>query len=63
MLAVVISVVLQVSYHLYQGTARTIAVAATFTVFSIYFARTRRIFPVVVAHFCIDAYALVKGAF
>jgi len=60
---VVISVALQVSYHLYQGAARAIAVAATFTVFSIYFARTRRILPVVVAHFCIDAYALIRGVF
>jgi len=62
-LAVVISVALQVSYHLYQGAARAIAVAATFTVCSIYFARTRRILPVVVAHFCIDAYALIRGVF
>jgi len=62
-LAILVSVALQVSYHLYQGIARTIAVAATFTVFSIYFVRTRRILPIVVAHFCIDAYALIKGAF
>ena len=60
-LAIVISVALQVSYHLYQGLVRSIAVAATFTVFSIYFARTRRIMPVVVAHFCIDAFALLRG--
>ena len=60
-LAVLVSVALQVSYHLYQGAARSIAVAAIFTVFSIYFARTRRIVPVVIAHFCIDAYALVRG--
>jgi len=60
-LAVVVSVALQVSYHLYQGAARSIAVAATFTVFSIYFVRTRRILPVVIAHFCIDALALLRG--
>ncbi len=60
-LAVLVSVALQVSYHLYQGAARSIAVAAIFTVFSIYFARTRRIFPIVIAHFCIDAYALLRG--
>lgn len=62
LLAIVLSVGLQTSYHLYQGVARSIAVAATFTVFSIYFARTRKILPVIVAHFCIDAYALIRGS-
>ncbi len=61
MLAIVISVSLQMSYHFYQGVLRSIAVAAIFTVFSIYFARTRRIAPVILAHFCIDAFALIKG--
>lgn len=62
LLAIVVSVGLQTSYHLYQGVARSIAVAATFTVFSIYFARTRKILPVIVAHFCIDAFALIRGS-
>jgi len=60
-LAVLVSVLLQMSYHLYQGVLRSIAIAAIFTVFSIYFARTRRIGPLILAHFCFDAFALVKG--
>lgn len=63
LLAVVVSVSLQMSYHFYQGVLRSIAIAATFTVFSIYFARTRRIAPVILAHFCFDALALVRGTF
>jgi membrane protease YdiL (CAAX protease family) len=59
-LAVVISVAIQVSYHLYQGLPRVLGVTATFIVFSLYFSKTRRIAPVVLAHFCFDAYALVR---
>jgi membrane protease YdiL (CAAX protease family) len=63
LLAIVISVSLQMSYHFYQGVLRSIAIAATFTVFSIYYARTRRIAPIILAHFCFDSLALVKGTF
>jgi membrane protease YdiL (CAAX protease family) len=62
-LAIVISVSLQMSYHFYQGLLRSIMIAATFIVFSIYFAKTRRIAPLILAHFCFDAYALVRGTF
>ncbi len=63
LLAIVVSVSLQMSYHFYQGVLRSIAIAATFTVFSIYFAKTRRIAPIILAHLCFDALALVKGTF
>ena len=57
-LAVVISVSIQMSYHFYQGLLRSITLAITFTVFSLYFAKTRRILPVILAHLFFDAYAL-----
>ena len=63
LLAIVVSVSLQMSYHFYQGVLRSIAIAATLTVFSIYFARTRRIAPIILAHFCFDALALVRRTF
>jgi membrane protease YdiL (CAAX protease family) len=63
LLAILISIAVQMSYHLYQGFARAIALVITFAVFSIYFWKTRRIAPVVIAHLCIDAYALVRGSF
>ena len=61
-LAVVISVALQISYHLYQGVANVITLTIIFIVFSIYYAYTRRIMPVILAHFAYDLFALVKGA-
>jgi len=59
-LAVLLSVVLQMSYHVYQGTLRGIALAVGFTISSVFFLKTKRIVPVVLAHFWADAYALVR---
>jgi len=61
-LAIFVSVLLQMSYHVYQGLLRCIALTAVFLVFSIYFSRTRRIGPVIVAHFWSDASALIRIA-
>jgi membrane protease YdiL (CAAX protease family) len=62
-LAVLISVAVQMSYHLYQGLAHGIVLTGIFVVSSIYFWSTRRIAPVVLAHFFVDAYALLRGHF
>jgi membrane protease YdiL (CAAX protease family) len=62
-LAVLISIAVQVSYHTYQGLLHAMAITAIFTVSSIYFWRSRRIAPIVLAHLCIDAYALFRGTF
>lgn len=59
-LAVVVSVVVQMSYHVYQGTLRGIVLAVGFTVSSIFFLKTKRIVPVVLAHLWLDAYALIR---
>lgn len=59
-LAIFVSVFVQMSYHVYQGFLRGITLTATFIVFSIYFSRTRRIAPVVLAHFWSDASALIR---
>ena len=59
-LAIVVSVLLQMSYHVYQGLLRCIALTVVFLVFSIYFSRTRRIAPAVVAHFWSDFSALIR---
>lgn len=48
--AVIISTVLQTSYHFYQGAAAAFSHAATFLIFSIYYAKTNRIAPVILAH-------------
>jgi membrane protease YdiL (CAAX protease family) len=56
--AVVFSVALQSAYHLYQGLSSAIISAALFTVFSIYYVKTRRILPVILAHFYFDLMAV-----
>jgi membrane protease YdiL (CAAX protease family) len=61
-LSILISVAVQMSYHLYQGFTNGIVLTTVFAVFSIYFWRTRRLAPVVLAHLCVDAYALIRGS-
>lgn len=61
-LAIFVSVLIQSSYHLYQGLAAALLHASTFLLFSIYFVRTRRILPVVMAHLFMDVSALVVYA-
>jgi membrane protease YdiL (CAAX protease family) len=62
-LAVVLSVVVQMSYHLYQGLEHGIALTVIFLVSSIYFLKTRRITPVILAHLCMDVYGLIRPGF
>jgi membrane protease YdiL (CAAX protease family) len=52
--AVVASVLLQSAYHLYQGVPNALSLGAGFAVVSVYFARTRRILPVILAHMYFD---------
>ena len=61
-LAVFVSVFVQSSYHLYQGLPAALLHASTFLLFSIYFVRTRRILPVVMAHMFLDVSALALYA-
>jgi membrane protease YdiL (CAAX protease family) len=62
-LAVIVSVVLQMSYHLYQGVENAIALTLLFTAFSIYYIRTGRIMAVILAHLGLDLLALIHGTF
>jgi len=54
MLAIVSSTVLQMSYHFYQGVPAALAHGGTFLIFSIYYAKTSRIAPVILAHLYSD---------
>lgn len=62
-LAVFVSVIVQISYHLYQGVEGVLALTVIFTAFSIYYVRTRRIVPVILAHLCLDLLAMLRGSF
>jgi membrane protease YdiL (CAAX protease family) len=61
--AIFVSVILQMSYHVYQGLLRCIGLTTAFLIFSIYFSKERRIIPIVIAHFWSDALALIRTAF
>jgi membrane protease YdiL (CAAX protease family) len=60
--AILASVLIQVSYHTYQGFLRCALVAIMFAIFSIYFSRTRKIEPIIIAHFYSDASSLIRAA-
>ena len=53
-LAIIFSVLLQTSYHLYQGLPYALGVGLMFLIFSLYYAHTHRILPLIVAHFMLD---------
>jgi membrane protease YdiL (CAAX protease family) len=55
LLAGVVSVGVQSLYHIYQGVPNMIALAGLFSVYAIYYGKTRRILPVILAHFYVDA--------
>jgi membrane protease YdiL (CAAX protease family) len=64
--AVAVSALLRGSYHLYQGFGAFVGNAAMGVVFALFFLRTRRLAPLVIAHTILDVvsfvgYALLKG--
>jgi membrane protease YdiL (CAAX protease family) len=54
LLAGVVSVGIQSLYHIYQGVPNMISIAALFSVYAIYYAKSRRILPVILAHLYVD---------
>jgi membrane protease YdiL (CAAX protease family) len=59
-LAVIASVAVQFSYHLYYGWVGAISVSFLFLVFALYYVRTRQALPVIVAHGLFDVYGLIR---
>ena len=65
--AIALSAVLRGSYHLYQGFGGFLGNAVMGVVFAWWFRRTRRLWPLVIAHSLLDifsfaGYALLKGS-
>lgn len=58
-LAVALSVLIQISYHLYQGLIPAILLGIIFLTFSIYFLKYKRIMPIIIAHALIDILAMI----
>lgn len=52
------SLALKLTYHLYQGEYAVVSVLPVIAVFTLWFVRTRRLVPVMLAHALIDVYGL-----
>lgn len=59
-LAVAVSVAVQTCYHLYYGWAGAISLSFLFLTFALYYARSQRALPIIVAHGFFDLYALLR---
>lgn len=59
-LAASVSVVLQSAYHLYYGWLGALSTMFLFIPFAVYYAVTRRAFPIIVAHGIFDVFALIR---
>jgi aminopeptidase len=55
-----VSAVLQTSYHLYQGLLPCLLFLPLFTVFAVYYQRSRRLWPVYLAHMAMDVLAMLN---
>lgn len=60
-LAMLISIGLQTSYHLYYGVAGALVVGSGFIIFAAYYAKSRRLMPVILAHLLWDLTALLRA--
>jgi membrane protease YdiL (CAAX protease family) len=60
LLSVVSSFVLQTTYHLYYGWEGALSLGFLFLVFAIYYSRTRRATPIILAHGAFDLLSLVR---
>lgn len=58
--AVILSVLVQFSYHLYYGWAGAISLSFQFLAFALYYAYSRRALPVVLAHGFFDVYGMLR---
>jgi membrane protease YdiL (CAAX protease family) len=61
-LAVNVSTALRVTYHLYQGPLGVLGVAPIGLIFAYWYARTNRLWPVIVAHGAIDLIGLAYAS-
>lgn len=59
-LAIILSIVIQTSYHLYQGLSSALMLAVMFLVYSLYYVKSKRIMPVIIAHMYFDFMALIR---
>ncbi len=61
LLATLVSLGVQTSYHLYYGVLGALVVGSGLAVFAIYYAKARRLMPVILAHMFWDLTALLSS--
>jgi membrane protease YdiL (CAAX protease family) len=59
-LAVALSVFVQAAYHLYYGWWGAISMGFQFLILAVYYARSRRALPIIVAHGLFDLYGFIR---
>lgn len=59
-LTVVVSTIIQSSYHIYQGVLPMLSMSVIFLFFSIFYMRTGKLTPILVAHLIFDLLILTK---
>lgn len=59
-LIVLLSVLVQTGYHIYQGVPSMLLLSSTFLLFALYYATARRALPIVIAHLCLDLFGLLS---
>jgi membrane protease YdiL (CAAX protease family) len=59
-LAVIISIALQISYHLYQGIVPALLLGLIFLCYSLFYVKTGKLTPVIVAHLIADLLLLIR---
>jgi membrane protease YdiL (CAAX protease family) len=57
-LAICVSVAVQISYHFYQGVPLALSHIPLFTLYSLFYVRTRLILPIALAHSLVDLHSL-----
>ncbi|HEY1961884.1 MAG TPA: CPBP family intramembrane glutamic endopeptidase, partial [Rhizomicrobium sp.] len=55
------SVLLRLLYHLYQGSLGVLAIIPMGLIFAVWYARTGRLWPIIVAHALLDGTALLSA--
>lgn len=58
--AMLASIALRTAVHAYQGLLAVITILPVAVIFTVYYVRTRRLWPVIVAHMIVDTLALMR---
>ena len=60
-MVIVTSAIIRGTYHLYQGFGAFIGNAVMGVIFALFFWRTKRVMPLIIAHFLLDAVGFLAG--